>query len=384
MKVPSLLSIVCVGECAVEKVRSVLTLALGVFFLPACSGGGSDGSGGVPGTGGAIASGGGISLSGGSSSGGSATGGAASGGVSVSGGSSTGGTNTGGGNGELDMDRVLTARKLKRRLSLGDSDDSACIVTEAGGIECQGFFEPITSFNQPVDLVAFSGLGYCVIFDDTTVHCDMADNVSDETEAFVDSIGTAGHLVKAGTDGLLVVGVDGAVRAWEGLQVRTATVAPGSRLAGSGLRVCALSPTGEVSCFQYTEFDQELDMTRFEFETTSYIDLDQELMALAGITAEGRLRVRGIFEDNDIVYQDLQVQVATETDFWCMLDNAGNARCDSYDGVDGVPFGIGSPPAGEFLVLDVNTNFACGIRPSGAVECWGRQAPVFETKARLD
>ena len=282
------------------------------------------------------------------------------------------------------MDRVLTARKLKRRLSLGDSDDSACIVTEAGGIECQGFFEPITSFNQPVDLVAFSGLGYCVIFDDTSVECDMADNVSDETEAFVDSIGTAGHLVKYTTSGLVFISPDGDISAWTGELVEGPSVPIGSVLAGHGFDVCALNPAGAVNCFEYVATDTKVDVGGFSFQETDYLDLDQSLFILAGITDAGVLRVRHMFEDNDIVYQDLHVQVATESEFWCMLDDAGNARCDSYDGVEAVPFGIGSPPAGEFLVLDVNTNFACGIRPSGAVECWGRQAPVFETKARLD
>ena len=282
------------------------------------------------------------------------------------------------------MDRVLTARKLKRRLSLGESDDSACIVTEAGGIECQGFFEPITSFNQPVDLVAFSGLGYCVIFDDTTVHCDMADNVSDETEAFVDSIGTAGHLVKAGTDGILLVGINGGIRAWGGSAELMFDAPVGSRLGGRGLVTCYLTGESSVGCFEYAASSTPFDMSGFSFEIEKYLDLDLGSATIAAISSAGKLRVRAKFEDNDIVYQDLQVQVATESDFWCMLDNAGNARCDSYDGVEAVPFGIGSPPAGEFLALDVNTNFACGIRPSGAVECWGRQAPVFETKARLD
>jgi len=30
-----------------------------------------------------------------------------------------------------------------------------------------------------------------------------------------------------------------------------------------------------------------------------------------------------------------------------------------------------TPPAGPFLELDVGEEAACGVRPSGAIECWG-------------
>lgn len=352
---------------------SFLIASCFVVTLPAC-GGSDDGEGtggaGGGGTGGAVGSGSAPGIGGGGTGGSGGTGG----------GESTGGT-TGG---SLDTVRVALARKMKRRISLGDTDNSACIVTTAGGVECRGLYVRNDSLAQPVDLVAFSGLGYCVIYDDTSTMCDLADNVSDDDEAFAAGIGNAGALTKAGTDGILAVLSAGGVKAWNGQAEISATAPPGSFLSGYDIETCTVSPDGLVNCFEYTGSENVVDKSGFTFETTKYVDLDQSLLTIAGITEEGILRTRTLVEDADLTYSELQVQVATESDYWCMVSNTGTLRCDAYNPDDLASRGLDKPPAGEFLVVDVNSNFACGVRPTGAVECWGKNPPTFDSMVRLD
>ena len=51
-----------------------------------------------------------------------------------------------------------------------------------------------------------------------------------------------------------------------------------------------------------------------------------------------------------------------------MLDN-GKAVCW---GEDSRFWGMPDPPPGVFDSVDLGNGYACGVRPAGDVECWGR------------
>jgi len=68
--------------------------------------------------------------------------------------------------------------------------------------------------------------------------------------------------------------------------------------------------------------------------------------------------------------------------YFCGLRPGGEAVCDYFDdffdphGKYSLPRFLGKPPVetpqGPFTVLTSGSNFVCGLRPGGEVECWGR------------
>lgn len=157
----------------------------------------------------------------------------------------------------------------------------------------------------------------------------------------------------------------------------------GSVLGGWDVESCVLEPLGEVSCFwSIPGATQAVDKTDFDLENKRYVDLNQSLSLFAAIDEAGVLRVRATLEKNSIAYPGKKfVQVAAYSKYWCMLTNAGEIECDAYGDL---PRGISEIPSGEFIAVDVNENFACAVRPSGEIVCWGAGAPSFTDKVRLD
>jgi hypothetical protein len=181
--------------------------------------------------------------------------------------------------------------------------------------------------------------------------------------------------------------VNGGVRAWGGTEEVTTDAPAGSILGGPDAETCVLSPEGWVSCFWLNALlDEAVDKSPFHFDTTRYVDIEQSLALIAGVSDAGLLTVNYRFEDEPIAYLGQQyVQVSTCDDYWCMVDNVGAISCDHFPSVGVRNDGIMDPPSGEFLVVDVNEYFACGVRPTGEVVCWGHEdAPAFENLVRLD
>lgn len=345
--------------------------------LSACSDdGGNEGNGGSGGTGGGNpTAGGGTTSMAGKAAGGSMAG-------TTTGGIGVGGSSGGGSTGSLDQARVKTAHKIARRFSLGDRDHNVCIARADGGVLCTIAAVGTVLMDKKVDLVTMSGLGYCAILDDKSVKCENATSDSDASKAFAAGVTTADNLLKNG-DGLIVVKAGGAIDAWTGEKVVTATAATGAFLGGVDLSVCPLAPDGSVSCFNYFDGDA-FDRSQFGFANTKYADVAQSLMLLAGIDMQGKLRVRYSLEDADKEYPtDVYVQVAAYSDYWCMLTNSGTLKCDGYD-INKGPAGIADVPSGEFLAVDVNEDFACAVRTTGELVCWGGTAPTVTDKVRIE
>ena len=281
------------------------------------------------------------------------------------------------------MDRVLRARKVKRRFSLGDSDIHACIVKETGGIGCSAGSLGNVNFEKPVDMVTFSGLGYCVIFDDQTVSCRPATGDPADTKEYAASIQTAEQVYRFG-NGTVAIDVGGGLRMYTGEppELRHQCMS-GATMGGIDSEPCVLELGGEVSCFwAFPGIADSPDKTEFDLENKKYVDLSQSLSLFAAIDESGGLRVRAKREPASVTYGSRKfVQVAAYSKYWCMLTNAGEVECDSYDDL---PRGISEIPSGEFIAVDVNENFACAVRPSGEIVCWGAGAPSFTDKVRLD
>ncbi len=367
-----------VGGGEVMRIERLVLVAAVLAPIACGTSGGSDGSGGgTPSGGGGSDD---FVFTGGASSGGTP----ASGAAASTGGSVTASGGEGGGDEALDMDRVLRARKVRRRFSLGDRNDrDACIVRESGGLACSVASFRTVTFEKSVELVTFSGLGYCVIFDDQTVTCRPATSDSEAAKAFATSIERAEDVNRAG-DSEAVVDEGGGVRQYVGPdEVITHSCPSGSRLNGSDAESCVLEPEGRVSCFWSNPLIADApDKTEFDFENKRYLNLSQALGLLAAIDDEGSLRVRSKRKAQSVTYGTRKfVQVAASGAYWCMLTNAGELECDSYDDL---PSGISEIPSGEFIAVDVNENFACAVRPSGEIVCWGAGAPSFTDKVRLD
>jgi len=360
------------------RIEQLLFLAA-VLVPIACgtSGANPDGTGGAAGSGG---SGDDLTVAGGAASGGSQATGAAS----SSGGDATSGGGSGGGGEVLDMERVLRARKVRRRFSLGDRNDrDACLVRESGGLACSTATFRTVNFDKLVDLVTFSGLGYCVSFDDQTVSCRPATSDPPDTTDFAASIETAEDVFRFGS-GTGAIEVGGGVRMYGGPDVVLTHPCPsGSTFGGLDSESCVLEPEGRVTCFwAIPGIADAPDKTEFDLENTKYIDLSQSLSLFAAIDEGGALRVRAKREDKSITYPGKKfVQVAATSGFWCMLTNAGTVQCDTYDYV---PSGVENVPSGEFIAIDVNEQFACAVRPTAEIVCWGQGAPTFTDKVRLD
>lgn len=361
------------------RTSSLLVIAGSLSLLSACGGDGEhSGTGGASANAGADA--GGAASTGGKTSGGASSGGSVAGsGVSLGGGGASGGTPSGG-SGAVDMSRVATAHKIKRRFSLGDSNDSSvCLARAEGGVLCTIATVGKVLLDQQVDLVTMSGLGYCAILDGGSVTCANATSDSAASKAFAASVTSAATLMKDGS-GLMAVDAAGDARLWNGEQELSAKVAPGSMLGGRDFDVCALAPDGKVACFTYIP-GSTFDKAQFDFANTKYADIAQSLLLFAGITLDGKLRVRYELEDKDKVYTDGPfVQVAANSDYWCMLSNTGTLRCDGYQ----ISQSVATVPSGEFLAVDVNEDFACAVRPTGELVCWGDSAPTVADKVRLD
>jgi len=281
------------------------------------------------------------------------------------------------------MERVLRARKISRRISLGDSDIDACIVRESGGLACStGSFRTV-NFDKAVDLVTFSGLGYCVVFDDQTVSCRPATSDPPDTTDFAASIETGEEVFRFGS-GTGAIEVGGGVRMYGGPDVvLTHPCLSGSHFGGLDIESCVLDPLGQVSCFwAVPSVVESVDKTEFDLDTKRYVDLSQSVSLFAAIDEAGALRVRHVLQDKSITYPGKKfVQVAAYTEYWCMLTNTGTIECDTYDYL---PMGVSEIPEGEFIAIDVNERFACAVRPMGEVVCWGSGAPSFTDKVRLD
>jgi len=355
----------------------VLSVAMGV--LGGCGGGEEEGRG-VMSTGGGAASagaGGDVALGGRAPSFGAA---GQAGGTSLGGGVNLGGSSSRS-RPPLDMARVLTARKIERRFSLGESDLGLCIVRAEGGIFCSAGGVGKVLEDQKVDLVTTGGLGYCAILDDKSVKCVNASGDSDASKQFAAGVAIADNLLKSG-DGLIVVKATGAIEAWNGEELIQAQTAPGATLGGVDFSVCPLGPDGTVDCFAYFRGD-DFDRSQFDFDHVKYVDVAQALMVFAGIDDEGYLRVRSKLEDEDRVYgADLPlVQVAATSKFWCMLDNVGSLHCDAYGQL---PAGLADVPDGEFLAVDVNESGACAVRTTGELACFGGLGWDRSDKVRID
>jgi hypothetical protein len=341
------------------------------------SGGGStddiDTSGGRPAVGGTGAASGGGVQAGGSPAGGNA----GSGGDAASGGD-------GGGGDELDMERVLQARKLKRRISLGDSDIDACIVVESGGIYCSDGLIRDESFDLPVDLVTFGGLGYCVILDDQSVKCDLATSDSQASKDFAASVTSAEDLEKPGNS-LIVIKVGGGRINLGNDEDITFEAPSGSMFGGLDAESCVLEPSGQVSCvWAIPGIEEAVDKTEFDLPNKKYVSISQALGIFSAIDDTGSLKVRSKYEEGLKSYPGQKfVQVAATTDFWCAIKNDGTLMCDAFDPGE-APGGYLDIPSGEFVAVDVNERFACAIRVTGEVACWGEIAPTFEDKVRMD
>jgi hypothetical protein len=296
------------------------------------------------------------------------------------GGGTSGGTPSGG-SGALDMSRVATAHKIMRRFSLGDANDSSvCIARAEGGVLCSFASVGKVLLDKQVDLVTMSGLGYCAILDGGSVTCANATSDSAASKAFAASVTSAATLMKHG-DGLLAVDAAGTARLWNGEQELSAKLAPGSMLGGLDFDVCALAPDGKATCVTYVP-GSTFDKAPFDFANTKYADISQSLMLFAGISLDGKLRVRHELEAKEKVYADGPfVQVAANSDYWCMLSNTGTLRCDGYQITQSVATAV---PSGEFLAVDVNEDFACAVRPTGELVCWGDSAPTVADKVRID
>lgn len=281
------------------------------------------------------------------------------------------------------MERVETAHKIARRFSLGDGNDrNVCIARAEGGVLCTIAAVGKVLVDQKVDLVTMSGLGYCAILDDKSVKCANATSDSAASKAFAASVTSAATLLKSG-DGLVAVDASGAVRAWNGEQESTAQVTAGSILGGPDFEICALAPDGAVKCFDYIP-GNTFDKSPFNLASTKYADISQSLSLFAGIDTQGKLRVRDKLQDANKEYAaDTFVQVAAYSDYWCMLTNRGALRCDAYD-INQGPAGIANVPSGEFLAVDVNEDFACAVRTTGELVCWGGSAPSVSDKVRID
>lgn len=357
-------------------------ILIGAAVLGACGGGGEHagsagasnnagaGAGGAPSTGGKP-SGGGTPTIGGSSLGGSSLGGGAQ-----------GGSANGGSSGTLDMTRVLTARKISRRFSLGDRDHDVCVARAEGGIQCTIAAVQTALVDKKVDLVTMSGLGYCAILDDKSVKCEFATSDTQVAKDFGASVTTAAYLLKEG-QGLIAIDAAGGVRIGDGAQELKATTAPGSVLGGPDFDVCALHPDGLVGCFPLIA-GNTFDKSEFDLANTRYVSIAQSLSLFAGIDQQGSLRVRHELQSKTKAYEnETFVQVAAYSDYWCMLTNSGTLRCDGYD-IAQAPAGITDVPTGEFLAVDVNEEFACAVRPTGELVCWGGSAPAVADKVRLD
>ena len=320
---------------------------------------------------------------------GAATGGVGTGGIGLGSGGlafgtgGSGGTAGAGSSGVLDLDRVKTAHEIARRFSLGDANDRrVCIARAEGGVLCTIAAVDKVLIDQQVDLVTMSGLGYCAILDDKSVKCANATSDSAASKEFAARVTSAATLLKSG-DGLMVVDAAGAVRSWNGEQESAAQVGAGSLLGGIDFEVCALAPDGAVKCFDYIA-GNTFDKSSFDFASNKYADISQSQSLFAAIDLQGKLRVRSKFEDADKTYpSDTFVQVAAYSEYWCMLTNAGTLRCDGYD-INRGPAGIANVPSGEFLAVDVNEDFACAVRTTGELVCWGDTAPTVSDKVRID
>jgi hypothetical protein len=358
--------------------RGFVVLAA-VGAVAGCGGGEKPGTFVTGGGGGGSASaGGGVAGGGVASLGGSA---AQAGGSSLGGALSLGGA-AAGERPKLDMARMLTARRIKRRFSLGDRDHGACIVRAEGGIFCTVGGVGKALQDQTIDLVTMSGLGYCAISDDKSVTCVNASGDSEASKQFAAGVDIADNLMKSG-DGLVVIKSSGAIVAWNGVELVKAQTAPGASLGGVDFSICPLGPDGSVDCFQYIPGD-DFDRSQFTSEEARYVDVAQALSLFAGIDTEGRMRVRHSLEDEDLTYGEglPLVQVAATSGFWCMLDNNGSLHCDAYD--HQLPDGIDDVPSGEFLAVDVNESSACAVRTTGELSCWGGGAPEIADQVRID
>lgn len=281
------------------------------------------------------------------------------------------------------MDRVLRARKIQRRVSLGESDDDYCIARAEGGIFCTISAVRDESFELPVDQVTMGGFGYCVILDDQTVKCSPATGDSEESKAFAAGVASAGHLYKQG-DALAVIGVDGGFTLWNGADEMKGEAPPGSLWGGIDIETCFLDRSGLIQCFwAIPTVTTAVDKSQFELANTKYVAFSQSLNVLAAINEQGELRVQGKFEEDPKTYPGPYVQVAAHTNYWCMLTNTGEIECDAYSFSE-APRDIESIPSGEFLVVDVNEHFACAVRTTGELVCWGGDPQAVEGTVRLD
>lgn len=282
----------------------------------------------------------------------------------------------------LDIERVLRARKIQRRLSLGESDDDYCIARAEGGIFCTISAVRDDAFDLPVDQVTMGGFGYCVILDDQSVKCSPATSDSEESKAFAAGVMSAGHLCKQG-DGLGVIAVAGGYTFWNGLSELSGEATAGSIWGGSDIEMCFLAPDGFVSCFWGNPLvETAIDKSSFDFANTKYIAFSQSLQLFAGIDERGGLRVKNRL-DAPKTYPGPYVQVAAHTNYWCMLTNEGEIECDSYS-FSRAPRDIENIPSGEFLAVDVNEKFACAVRTTGELVCWGGDSQAVDGTVRLD
>jgi hypothetical protein len=158
-----------------------------------------------------------------------------------------------------------------------------------------------------------------------------------------------------------------------------------SSLCGVDAESCVLEPSGKVSCvWAIAAIEEAVDKSEFDLDSKKYTSVSQSLGLFAAIDDTGFLRVRSKYEDNSITYPGQKfIQVAATSDNWCMIRNDGTLMCDAYDLGD-APGGIQDVPEGDFAAVDVNERFACAIRVTGEVECWGEIAPSFEDKVRMD
>jgi hypothetical protein len=123
---------------------------------------------------------------------------------------------------------------------------------------------------------------------------------------------------------------------------------------------CGITPDRRVVCSGEHTKDVPADLP-------PVVELHAEGTRACVTDAEGRIRCWGYEERGVTPTGTGYHHVVLGQWHACALDAQGEATCW------GVPngYGLTDAPAGAFVDLAAGHSFTCGVRPSGAIECWG-------------
>jgi hypothetical protein len=219
----------------------------------------------------------------------------------------------------------------------------------------------------PFRLLSRGGNHVCGLRLDSTIACwgdDTFNQISGEPVdvTFSEIAGGAAHTCGVRSNGLIACWGDNSFsQSAPPFPAQTyMEVSAGSR------HTCGIRTTGEVDCWGDNSSGQSSPPVGDLFESLTLAETWS-----CGIRADGTARCWGTgVNGSDVLPVLARPQIATGTGYSCRIDSDGSLKCWTTD-----PFLssalVGTEPAGTYIEIDSNEDYACALSDTSLVSCWG-------------